>query len=58
MCFVAFRIPQIEGPRLGAFTILLWMFGVASLPWTYVLHFLFTVGLLSMPFSCIRTRWK
>eukprot|EP00891_Asterochloris_glomerata_P006032 jgi/Astpho2/6032/e_gw1.00084.157.1_t len=41
LCFVLFNLPQFRGARLVAVTGLLGLFGVAALPLTYCLHFLF-----------------
>ena len=41
--FRLFGIPQLSGERLGALAVLFAMFAAASLPLTYLLHFLFKV---------------
>jgi hypothetical protein len=40
----AYRLPQLEGPRLGALAGLLWGLGAAGISATYLLHFLFVVS--------------
>ena len=44
VCYAAFDLPEFQGARLGAFAVLLGMFGLASLPLTYLLHFAFDVS--------------
>ena len=44
ICFQAFNMPQFSGDRLTAVAALLGLFGVASLPLTYFLHFFFAVS--------------
>lgn len=40
--FWLYDLPQFQGPRMGAVAALLWMFGLAGLSLTYLLHFLFS----------------
>jgi hypothetical protein len=42
LCFYAFDLPQFKGTRMAAATVILIMFGVASIPLTYLCSFLFT----------------
>lgn len=42
LCFQVFGLAQFQGERLTALTVLLGLFGLASLPLTYFLHFFFT----------------
>ena len=42
LCFYAFDLPQFAGTRMAAATVILLMFGVASIPLTYLCSFLFT----------------
>ena len=44
LCFQVFGLAQFTGERLTAVAVLLGLFGVASLPLTYFLHFFFTVS--------------
>lgn len=44
LCFQVFGLAQFTGERLTAVTVLLALFGLASLPLTYFLHFFFTVS--------------
>ena len=44
ICFQAFDMPQFGGDRLTAVAALLGLFGLASLPLTYFLHFFFVVS--------------
>ena len=44
LCFQVFGLAQFQGERLTALTVLLGLFGLASLPLTYFLHFFFTVS--------------
>ncbi len=44
LCFQVFGLAQFQGERLTALTVLLALFGLASLPLTYFLHFFFTVS--------------
>ena len=48
LCFYAFNLPQFHGIRLAATAVLLLLFGLAALPMTYLLHFLFEVSAWSM----------
>ncbi|KAK9828547.1 hypothetical protein WJX72_000707 [[Myrmecia] bisecta] len=41
ICFYCFDLPQFRGERMGAVVLLLWTFGLAALPLTYLAHFLF-----------------
>ena len=41
-------MPQFSGDRLTAVAALLGLFGLASLPLTYFLHFLFTVSQMTL----------
>ena len=43
-CFAIFHIPQYQGERMAAVGVLLMAFGLAALPLTYLLSFLFRVG--------------
>ena len=55
ICFQAFNMPQFSGDRLTAVAALLGLFGLASLPLTYFLHFFFVVSwiaLLLLPPFC------
>ncbi len=52
LCFVLFNLPQFRGARLVAVTGLLGLFGVAALPLTYCLHFLFNVRPHTTAFGC------
>lgn len=45
-------MPQFSGDRLTAVAALLGLFGLASLPLTYFLHFLFTVSTIEFVLSC------
>lgn len=51
LAFTLAGVPQFQGPRLAAFAALLWAFGAAALPHTYVLHFAFEVELPSQTSS-------
>lgn len=44
LCFQVFGLAQFQGERLTALTVLLGLFGLASLPLTYFLHFFFNVS--------------
>lgn len=52
ICFLAFDMPQFSGDRLTAVAALLGLFGLASLPLTYVLHFFFVVRADCSPHPC------
>lgn len=46
-------MPQFSGDRLTAVAALLGLFGLASLPLTYFLHFFFVVSRIALPcFVC------
>ena len=44
LCFRMFNLAQFSGERLTAVAALLGLFGLASLPLTYFLHFFFTAS--------------
>lgn len=54
ICFQAFNMPQFSGDRLTAVAALLGLFGLASLPLTYFLHFMFAVSHMHSLSSALR----
>ncbi len=58
LCFYAFDLPQFRGVRMAAVVVLFLLFGLASLPLTYLLTFNFSdeMRALQVPFLCSSAR--